>query len=544
MKKIIILVSITILAFFLRIYLVNQNPPSLNWDEVSHGYNAYSILKTGKDEWGIKFPLIFRAYGDYKLPLYIYLTAISEFFFGLNPLSVRLISILSGTGLVLLSFLIAKEITKENKYALFAAFLTALSPWSLFLSRIAVEANLGAVLFASGAYFAIKWLKSGDKKYLIFCSIFLGFSLHAYNSARVLIPIFFVLMLIFGLKFNKIKTLIFPGLILIIFSLPLIFQLINHSAEARYDLVSLIDQGVINQIIEKQTKSGLPKPLPKLIFNKVTFFSVFTIKNYLQNISPRYLFLRGGNQFQFSFPDHELLYLITAPFLLLGLVKIFCKSNRQEKFLGIWFLTAFIPSAITKDAPHVLRSILVLPSPMILSALGLQLTVNFLKEKSKFGGKLLISVLVLAVLVSFGRWWNDYFNIYPRAYSWSWQYGYKQTVFYIKDNYEKYDKIFFTKKYGEPHEFVLFYYPWLPSKYQDDPQKKWDHHASWYWVDGFDKFVFINDWEVIEGVKCERGSGKCLLITSPGNYPKGWTKIKTIDFLDGGPAFEILENRN
>ena len=32
-----------------------------------------------------------------------------------------------------------------------------------------------------------------------------------------------------------------------------------------------------------------------------------------------------------------------------------------------------------------------------------------------------------------------------------------------------------------------------------------------------------------------------LLITSPENYPAGWSKIETIDFLDGSPAFEILE---
>jgi hypothetical protein len=76
------LIFIVILAAILRFAQITQVPPSLNWDEVSHGYNAYSLIKTGKDEWGVNLPLIFRAYGDYKLPVYIYLTAISEFFFG------------------------------------------------------------------------------------------------------------------------------------------------------------------------------------------------------------------------------------------------------------------------------------------------------------------------------------------------------------------------------------------------------------------------------------------------------------------------------
>ena len=62
----VLLIIIVILAACLRLVALAWNPASLNWDEVSHGYNAYSILMTGKDEWGQLFPLTnFRAYGDY-----------------------------------------------------------------------------------------------------------------------------------------------------------------------------------------------------------------------------------------------------------------------------------------------------------------------------------------------------------------------------------------------------------------------------------------------------------------------------------------------
>ena len=79
-----ILGAIIALAFMLRFWGLDHNPPSLNWDEVSHGYNAFSILKTGRDEWGAWFPSIFRAFGDYKLPVYIYLTTLPVAIFGLN----------------------------------------------------------------------------------------------------------------------------------------------------------------------------------------------------------------------------------------------------------------------------------------------------------------------------------------------------------------------------------------------------------------------------------------------------------------------------
>ena len=61
-----------VIAGFLRIYKIATVPPGLNQDETAIGYNAYSILVTGRDEWGEKYPLYFKSFGDYKLPIYIY----------------------------------------------------------------------------------------------------------------------------------------------------------------------------------------------------------------------------------------------------------------------------------------------------------------------------------------------------------------------------------------------------------------------------------------------------------------------------------------
>ena len=78
------LVLVVLLGFVLRFYKVVLDPPSLNWDEVSIGYNAYSILKTGRDEWGKFMPVHFKAYGEYKLPVQIYSSIPGIAIFGLN----------------------------------------------------------------------------------------------------------------------------------------------------------------------------------------------------------------------------------------------------------------------------------------------------------------------------------------------------------------------------------------------------------------------------------------------------------------------------
>lgn len=537
----IILLLIIFLAAFLRLYRLGENPPSLNWDEISHGYNAYSILKTGKDEWGNGLPLIFRAYGDYKLPLYIYTSILPIALFGLKAFSIRFISALAGVGLVFLTYLITKKVTQKENFSLFASFLAAVSPWSLFVSRVALEANLAAFLFAAGVYFVLQWLENG--KGLTQLAIFWGLALYTYNSARILVPLLAIIVGAVVIKKRKIRQSVFGGVLFLIFLIPFVGQLSDQTGKARFDLVTPLDQGTIVRISEKRTVSKLPPAITRIIYNRPTYFAVEVIKNYLSNLSPNYLFFRGGSHYQFSQPDHELLYLVTAPFLLLGILRALLRKSGIEKLIVAWFFLGFLPSAITRDAPHVLRSLLILPSPMILVALGLKETLVGIGQKSRFKGKLILVILSLAVLVTFARWWQDYGQIYPKAYSWAWQYGYQEAALFIKENFSKYDRIYFTKRYGEPHEFLLFYLKWNPSEYQNPKNKSWDYHANWYWVNGFDKFVFVNDWEIKYNVVCDLppAKGKCLLVTSPGNFPKGWKKIKTINFLDGKAAFEILE---
>ena len=191
--------------------------------------------------------------------------------------------------------------------------------------------------------------------------------------------------------------------------------------------------------------------------------------------------------------------------------------------------------------------------PMVISAMGLSRVLQLGRRKFMILALLLIYVTVLTF--SLVNYWKKYFNSYRKNYSWSWQYGYKQAVDYAKLHYEDYDRIIFTKKYGEPHIFVLVNYPWNPSRYQKDASLIRFNQSNWYWVDRFDKFYFINDWNIPEEewqdfvlengsrFKCLAGENRCLLITSPGNMPNGWSKLEDVEFLDGKPAFEIYEKR-
>lgn len=523
--KSIIFWIILFFSFLVRFVDINKIPSSLNWDEVSHGYNAYSILKTGKDEWGNTLPLIFKAFGDYKLPVYIYSSIPFITIFGLNLTSIRLVSVLAGSFLPFIIFLIVKKIVPTQKYiATIALLITSFSPSTIFLSRIALEANLFLLLFFISIYFLI------GKKYAL-SSFFYGICLLTYNSSRVILPFYLILLLVLIIKEKyPFKKNIFKFLFFFLTILIFAFQTFQSSGQARYKWVTLIDEGAINQINELRTK------YPRFLINKITFFTYTAATNYISHFNPNYLFTKGGSNYQFSLPNFYLISPIFLPFLILGLYKLFTSIRKKNfsAFLIILFclLVAPIPSAITRDAPHVLRSIVFIPSVIII----ISLSFSNLKKKNS-----LISLIFVALVLLFSQFqfWPKY-KTYSINYSSAWQYGYQEAVDYIKINYNNYDQIIFTKKYGEAHEFVLFYWPWNPISYQNDPQKNWDYHANWYWINGFDKIKFVNDWEIKQ--ISQNINQKTLLITSPDNYNKNNSKLlKTIYFLDQKPAFDIIE---
>src|ERR1051325_7632446 len=75
---------------FLRI---TTNPPGFYIDESSIAYNAHTIAQSGADENGVRWPLYFRAFGDYKNPVYIYLLAGLFRIAGPSILLARLLSV-------------------------------------------------------------------------------------------------------------------------------------------------------------------------------------------------------------------------------------------------------------------------------------------------------------------------------------------------------------------------------------------------------------------------------------------------------------------
>lgn len=554
-----ILIAVVLLGFLLRVVMLDSYPPSLNWDEISHGYNAFSILSTGRDEWGRTLPIAnFRAYGDYPLPLNLYLTIPFISLLGLSEFSIRFPHAILGALTIFSVFYLALGLTKNKKLALLAAFLCSVTPWYIFTSRFVLQSNLSVFLLISAM--ALFFNRQKNLIFLPLSFIFLGLTLFSYHTTRIFTPLLLTAILIiysreFFVLYKKHKN-IFVSLvaIILIFFAPLPFILSSPEARARSSEVFLLNQGAVNKIIEARNQSNYPAVVERLIYNRPVYFAGEFTKNYLGYFSPQFLFLNGGTQYQFSVPHHGLYYIINLPLFYLGLFILIKRAIKKDKensrkdyqLFFAWLVLAPVVASITTEQFAVLRSTPMLPIPEILIAIGAFSVLGFLNKK-KIDATLLIFAYFVLTFLLLSNYLLNYTGTYVKNYSWAWQYGYKQAVNLAKEKYNNYDEIIFTKKYGEPHEFVLFFNMWDPKSYQTDPNLVRFNQSNWWWVDRFDKYNFVNDWQV-KDLKLESGSQincenrNCLLITSPGNYPEGWTKLDTINFLDGNKAFEIYEN--
>ena len=511
------LITILIIVTFFRFFWLTKSPPALNWDEVSIGYNAYSILKTGRDEWGKPFPLFFKAYGEYKLPGMIYASIPAIALFGLNDFAVRFTPAVIGVIAVYVLYLLGKELFDE-KTGLLAASLLAISPWHVHLSRASFEAGLALLFLELGMFYFIKFLKKPKSIFpMLLATCYLILSIYSYNSARILIPLLTLAYLfLFRHRFRQLSKHFFIILFsILLLALPAYLQLTKPEARIRLDTLSILhNRGFLQQIGESRGYTKLPSPLPQLIHNKYTHLAYTVFFNYLKTFSTEFLFFQGSHYTQRSVQGMGLLYLFELPLLFFGLLKL--KNKTAKKIIYPWLLLAPIPSAITIDAPSALRSLNLLPPLLLIEAVGAVYLFKLIRSKS---------LILKLTLTAFILWDIAYFSyrlfyVYPIKYASDWQWGYKQAVQKSMAYYPQVERIYFTTKYGEPYMYFLFYSHYDPYKFQTIKVERTTDKTGWIHVVSFDKFYFT-DFAGLQSPKevLNRQKGKFLFVGAFAQLP-------------------------
>jgi 4-amino-4-deoxy-L-arabinose transferase-like glycosyltransferase len=450
MKKYLLL-GIIILAAILRLLFLNKFPIGFNADEAAIGYNAYSLIETGRDEHQSSWPLVFRSFDDYKPPLYFYLVLPFVKVLGLNEWSVRLPSAILGIGMVYLIYLLAGEFFPKHKAVSYlAAFIVAISPWSLHFSRGGWEVNVATFLFLLGTYSFVK------KKYLFSILAFVA-SLYTYHSARIIAPLLGLSLFLVYLRQIEWKKLI-PSIALgVILTIPVLVQMFSPTGTSRFSGVSIFaDSGPLSYVHEMRRLSKNPNSLlTKIRYNRYAAYTGKFISNYFSHFSPGFLFISGDRIDRSRVPGVGQLYLTFLPFLLIGL--IYCLYNlkrRPYKLIILWLAIAPIPASLTFQSPHALRAENMIIPLALTIAIGIYRSALYINKHFKKFSITICLLLSLLLTLEFGRYLYQYYVVYPKDIPIAWQYGFRDLAEYVKVNYEKYDKIVISTRYDQPYIFM------------------------------------------------------------------------------------------
>jgi len=443
-----ILLAITLLAFVFRIF--RSDFPPLLWDEAAIGYNAYSIIKTGADEYGAKLPLIFKSFGDFKPGLYIYLALPFIADLGLTELAVRLPSIIIGSLTPLALFFLIKAFSpKYHSLALIASLLIAISPYNIHFSRGAWETNILTFELIVASILFIK------QKFL-FSSLVFGLTLYTYQGGKLISPlIIFILIILFRQKFSRhIFKFILP---LAVIALPVAYGLFFGSDSNRLQVFSLWSysrpEAEISTIISESSQLDYD-----LFHNKFIYFFRGFLERYFNHFSPRYLVFEGDWQVaRHTAPYIGYLLYPSFIFLIIGLFTF--KKSEANLFFLFWLLSSPLLSALTRDSIQPVRSMSFSIPLIFFTAQGLYFVFN--KYKNKIMHFFIVIVYLISLIVYLDQYYNHFTKIKPEENL----VGYKQVMEYVIPKINSKD-ISITDFYGQPYIYYLFYSRYNPSDYQ------------------------------------------------------------------------------
>lgn len=468
----ILIISIAIGSFF-RFYKIGETPAGVYVDEAALGYNAFSILKTGKDEFGKFMPIMFRSFATFQSPIYTYLTVPFVSIFGLSAFSTRLPSAIFGVLTIPLLYLLVKKLypnvnrdLRSEIFPAFSALFLAISPWHIQYSRTAYETNIALFFLLLGSLLFFYSLK---KPWLfILSAISFAVSFNAYRAEILIVPVLVVVLAFrfYNIIISNLKSYLLPILVSCLFGLvliaPMSFILRTPGFQARTSTMNIFSLSLQSPWDYREGTGSFNRALnssPLLAAKE--FLSLYT--SYL---SPRYMFSLGDAGPRKAFPDLGTFFVWQFPFYLLGLYYLLKDKSLKDLRLFIFTLLLIspIPAALTRDPYSTLRSFaLVIPLILIIS-FGLS---RIMASIWKVFNRQKYLILSLLIIYSSVRMFISIFYHHDYYRSVYWNYGWES----ITESFSGLDSslpIIVDNSHGDSYIELLFFLRYDPATYQRD----------------------------------------------------------------------------
>ncbi len=455
--------AILLVSAIVRMWGLDQVPAGLFCDEAGNGYNAFSLLNSGRDEDGQFLPLYIWSFGvSYKNPIFIYSAIPIVGLFGLSEITIRLTAALWGV-LGVASIVWLGTVLLGRRGGLWSGVFLAVSPWHLHFSRMAFELIALLPLFVSGfACFLIG--VRGRARMLVPAAVLFALSLYAYAPAKMFVPLFLL-----GAGLLYVRPLIAAGrwtllaaTAAIVTGIPLlVFDYLHRDRSGQY-----FSETTILRASRSLTENA------SMVWSQwKTFYS------------PDFLLFYGDPLIRHSVPGIGQIFFVMAPLIAIGMLWAVWRSRPGGKLL-LWWLVLFpLAPSLMNEVPTASRGFIGVGVMCLLAAAG-AVSLNRVvagdghRPWRRLFADGLMCLIAAATIFEAARYGYRYVTVYPAVAASSFQYGYRGAIEAMEPYRADFDKLLLTTSEGnQPQIFPLFYNQVPPEK----------------WLDGFDPGYVVID---------------------------------------------------
>jgi len=461
-----LLLIILILAVAVRSWRFGSVPPGLNQDEASTAYDAFSLLHYGIDRNGFPFPVVLVSWGSGMYSLATMLAIPILAIFTLSELTARLPMFFLGIFTIIAFYAVCRRI--DPKFGILGAFVLAISPWHIMLSRWGLDSNVFPSFLLLGTWALLSAIGRGRTP-LLAAALF-GICLYAYGTAYLVVPIFLAITYPFLLYKKKLtlRAAAISTAAFLIVALP---------------VVAFV---VINQLQLPSLNFGwfsIPRlPSTPRFVSFPTLFQDNALPGIWDNTRTLWhiLVFQDDNTFYNVLPGYGYAYIWSLPLIVIGFLvccrRVISSRSMIEMMFLVWFAASIILGfAISVNVNRI--NCIFLPLLFFL-AVGIDV---FRRNRLIFAG------IVTALLLSFYFFSRTYFTTFPKLIGPRFFASFGEAINYASENTS--GPICVTGNVNMPYIFVLFYRQTNPHVFLNTVQYT-NPHGEFRDVGSFDRYTF------------------------------------------------------
>ena len=536
-------ISILLIASVLHLVDLSGTPPGLQQDEAANAWNAWCLLKTGKDQVGEPYPIFYmRTLGENRTTPHIYMIMLFQAIGGMNAWTTRLPIALAGILTIPLLYYVAKRMFGVS-VGFAAIVLLTFNPWAMVAHRQGVQVGLVPFIVA-GVLAAMLWARlpltqSAERPRPLLAGLaglIAGAGCYGYFAVRMFIPIllFCIVLVSFRRWWDLLKTR--RGALAVgafLFGLAVTFgplgwkQLTDPSMSKRGQALwawSESDSTI--------TKAG-----------KV-------LGRYPEHFSPKFLFWKGAQALNHSVLGWGQFHWYSLPLMLVGLGAVVWGARRSLPCRILLILVILYPvgdllARNPDPGPHAPRSLPGLVGLILLAGVGAVAGWQWFRRRPRGLQLPVAAAMGVAFVLLNACFLYNFFGKYrkmPELYHLYYA-DLQEACQWLRPQVDQFDAVLCTmQRMNQPYVMMLTHLQYDPQQWHADEKNVstrggFDHYFR------FGKYFFLYPHKVkgmVERFTKNDRKDRVALIVRPGQF-KGLQPAYVVRRPDGKAVLWVCD---